>query len=82
METADLRSKVVLQVLHIVIMTCMHAHYIHAAVLEALSKGSISGNDVLGSVITISRIAEDAMGGTSGALYSSVKFPFGLIQIS
>ncbi|KAG2121181.1 dihydroxyacetone kinase [Suillus cothurnatus] len=40
------------------------------AVLEALSKNSISGNDVLGSVITISRIAEDAMGGTSGALYS------------
>jgi hypothetical protein len=47
---------------------------IYTAVLEALSKNSISGNDVLGSVITISRIAEDAMGGTSGALYSSVKF--------
>jgi dihydroxyacetone kinase len=46
----------------------------HTAVLEALNENSISGNDVLGSVITISRIAEDAMGGTSGALYSSVKF--------
>ncbi|KAG1746664.1 Dak1 domain-containing protein [Suillus paluster] len=40
------------------------------AVLGALSNNSITGNDVLGSVITISRIAEDAMGGTSGALYS------------
>jgi hypothetical protein len=75
MGTADLRSKVVLQVLHIMIMTCIYAHYTHTAVLEALNKNSISGNDVLGSVITISRIAEDAMGGTSGALYSSVKFP-------
>jgi hypothetical protein len=44
-----------------------------SAVLEALRNNSISGDDVLGSVITISRIAEDAMGGTSGALYSSVK---------
>jgi dihydroxyacetone kinase len=42
------------------------------AVLEALRNGTVSGDDVLGSVITISRIAEDAMGGTSGALYSSV----------
>ncbi|OAX39817.1 dihydroxyacetone kinase [Rhizopogon vinicolor AM-OR11-026] len=40
------------------------------AVLEALRNNSVSGDDVLGSVITISRLAEDAMGGTSGALYS------------
>ncbi|KAG2366864.1 hypothetical protein BDR07DRAFT_1373204 [Suillus spraguei] len=57
-------------VLHVMTMIRMDAHYVHTAVLEALSKNSISGNDVLGSVITISRIAEDAMGGTSGALYS------------
>jgi len=49
-----------------------HTDDITTAVLEALRNNSVSGSDVLGSVITVSRIAEDAMGGTSGALYSSV----------
>ncbi|TFK75036.1 dihydroxyacetone kinase 1 [Pluteus cervinus] len=41
-------------------------------VLQQISQGKISGNDVVGSIIAISKVAEEAMGGTSGALYSSV----------
>jgi len=41
-------------------------------VLKALDEGSITGEDVVGSMIAISRAAEEAMGGTSGALYSHV----------
>lgn len=40
------------------------------AALEAVKSGSITGKDVLRSVLVISRIAEEKMGGTSGALYS------------
>ncbi|KAJ8589431.1 hypothetical protein M405DRAFT_933490 [Rhizopogon salebrosus TDB-379] len=42
------------------------------AVLGALRNNGISGDKVLGSAIAISPIAEVAMGGTSGDLYSSV----------
>ncbi|KAG6900324.1 hypothetical protein C0993_012521 [Termitomyces sp. T159_Od127] len=40
------------------------------AVLKKLSEGSIKGNDINGSIIAIAQVAEEAMGGTSGALYS------------
>ncbi|TFK39853.1 Dak1 domain-containing protein [Crucibulum laeve] len=39
-------------------------------VLKKIEEGSIDGNDVVRSVIKIAQIAEEAMGGTSGALYS------------
>ncbi|KAI6149802.1 Dak1 domain-containing protein [Pisolithus tinctorius] len=39
-------------------------------VLKALEEGKVSGEDVIGSMIAISKVAEEAMGGTSGALYS------------
>ncbi|KAF9269147.1 dihydroxyacetone kinase [Marasmius fiardii PR-910] len=39
-------------------------------VLSKINDGSISGKDVIGSVIGISQVAEEVMGGTSGALYS------------
>ncbi|KAK7056354.1 hypothetical protein VNI00_002908 [Paramarasmius palmivorus] len=39
-------------------------------VLGKIADGTISGKDVVGSVIAISQVAEEAMGGTSGALYS------------
>ncbi|KAH7927347.1 dihydroxyacetone kinase [Leucogyrophana mollusca] len=39
-------------------------------VLKELEKGTVTGNDVVGSVIAIARVAEETMGGTSGALYS------------
>lgn len=39
-------------------------------VLKALKEGKVSGEDVVGSVIAISKVAEEAMGGTSGAFYS------------
>ncbi|EPT00901.1 hypothetical protein FOMPIDRAFT_1023465 [Fomitopsis schrenkii] len=39
-------------------------------VLKALQSGSVSGQDVVGSVIAVSKVAEEKMGGTSGALYS------------
>lgn len=41
-------------------------------VLEILSRGAIAGDDVVNSMIAISRVAEKKMGGTSGALYSFV----------
>jgi hypothetical protein len=44
------------------------------AVLEKVSDGTIDGTDVIGAIISIARMAEKHMGGTSGALYSSV-FP-------
>jgi triose/dihydroxyacetone kinase / FAD-AMP lyase (cyclizing) len=39
---------------HNSIMICMCSHYVPPAMLEALSNNSITGNDALGSVITIS----------------------------
>lgn len=44
--------------------------YYHSAVLAKIAEGRIDGNDVVGSVIAIAQVAEEAMGGTSGALYS------------
>lgn len=40
------------------------------AVLKEIEEGRITGEDVVGSVISVSRVAEEQMGGTSGALYS------------
>jgi len=40
------------------------------ATLVAVKRGLIDGGDVLRSVLVISRISEERMGGTSGALYS------------
>jgi hypothetical protein len=37
-----------------------------------MAEGTIHGNDVIGSVAAIAQMAEDKMGGTSGALYSYV----------
>ncbi|KAI6044289.1 dihydroxyacetone kinase [Pisolithus marmoratus] len=37
---------------------------------RALEEGKVTGEDVIGSMIAISKVAEEAMGGTSGALYS------------
>ncbi|TFK83140.1 dihydroxyacetone kinase 1 [Polyporus arcularius HHB13444] len=41
-----------------------------AAILKGLQEGRISGEDVTKSVITVAKVAEEQMGGTSGALYS------------
>ncbi|EIW58792.1 dihydroxyacetone kinase [Trametes versicolor FP-101664 SS1] len=41
-----------------------------SAVLKGLQAGRISGDDVVRSVIAIAQVAEEEMGGTSGALYS------------
>ncbi|KAI0731307.1 dihydroxyacetone kinase 1 [Earliella scabrosa] len=41
-----------------------------ASVLKALQDGRISGEDVTKSVIAVAKVAEEEMGGTSGALYS------------
>ncbi|KAG6908783.1 hypothetical protein DXG01_003312 [Tephrocybe rancida] len=40
------------------------------AVLKKISEGKINGEDLGGSIITVAQVAEEAMGGTSGALYS------------
>ncbi|KAI9066978.1 dihydroxyacetone kinase [Trametes sanguinea] len=41
-----------------------------SAVLKGVKEGRISGKDVVRSVIAIAQVAEEQMGGTSGALYS------------
>ncbi|KAI0820335.1 dihydroxyacetone kinase [Trametes gibbosa] len=41
-----------------------------SAVLKGLKEGRISGDNVVRSVIAIAQVAEEEMGGTSGALYS------------
>lgn len=43
-----------------------------AAVLSDIESGKISGKSVVGSMIAISKVAEEQMGGTSGAIYSCV----------
>ncbi|KAI0705170.1 Dak1 domain-containing protein [Cytidiella melzeri] len=40
------------------------------AVLADIQSGKISGRNVIGSMIAISKVAEEQMGGTSGAIYS------------
>lgn len=40
------------------------------AVLQAIKEGKVSGEDIVSSLITISKVAEEQMGGTSGALFS------------
>jgi dihydroxyacetone kinase len=41
-----------------------------SAVLKQVAEGKIKGSDVVSAVITIAQVAEEEMGGTSGALYS------------
>ncbi|KAG6840249.1 hypothetical protein C0991_007942 [Blastosporella zonata] len=41
-----------------------------SAVLKNLSEGKINGDNLGGSIISVAQVAEEAMGGTSGALYS------------
>jgi triose/dihydroxyacetone kinase / FAD-AMP lyase (cyclizing) len=41
-------------------------------VLADIESGKISGQNVVGSMIAISKVAEEQMGGTSGAIYSYV----------
>ena len=42
------------------------------AVLKDLKEGRITGEHVPKSVIAVSKVAEEQMGGTSGAIYSCV----------
>lgn len=44
------------------------------AVLQAIKEDRVSGEDVVSSLIAISQVAEEQMGGTSGALFSWVIF--------
>ena len=52
--------------------------FVHPAVLARLRAGSITGEDVVGTLIAVSEVASEKMGGTSGALYSwvSLSTPF------
>ena len=40
------------------------------AVMKAIREGNISGDDIVASLIAISRVAEEQTGRTSGALFS------------
>lgn len=52
-------------------INCYDSQYLgNAAVLALLRAGSISGEDVVGTLIAVSEVAAEKMGGTSGALYS------------
>jgi triose/dihydroxyacetone kinase / FAD-AMP lyase (cyclizing) len=42
------------------------------AVLSNIANGNVTGEDVVGAVLTIAQVAEEKMGGTSGALFSCV----------
>ena len=44
----------------------------YIAVLKDLKEGRITGEHVPKSVIAVAKVAEEQMGGTSGALYSYV----------
>ena len=44
--------------------------FVLLGVLAKIDSGDISGNDLVTSILSISKVAEEAMGGTSGALYS------------
>lgn len=49
------------------------AHLVgNAAVLADVKSGKITAEDIVGSVIAVSKVAEEQMGGTSGAIYSYV----------
>ena len=41
-----------------------------AAVLQAIKDGKVSGDDIISSLVAVSQVAEEQMGGTSGALFS------------
>jgi dihydroxyacetone kinase len=45
------------------------------AVLRTIEEGKVSGEDIVSSLIAISQVAEEQMGGTSGALFSWVLSP-------
>ena len=42
------------------------------AVQADIKSGKINADDVVGSLVAISKVAEEQMGGTSGAIYSCV----------
>lgn len=48
----------------------LHVLFVFPAVLARLRTGSITGEDVVGTLIAVSDVASEKMGGTSGALYS------------
>ena len=43
------------------------------AVLQTIKDGGLTGDDIVSSLIVISQVAEEHMGGTSGALFSWVQ---------
>jgi triose/dihydroxyacetone kinase / FAD-AMP lyase (cyclizing) len=49
-------------------------------VLKSIKEGKIKGDDLVGSLIAIASVAEEQMGGTSGALYSFVTHLFSLMR--
>ena len=54
-------------------LSILHGAYsAPTAVLKDLKEGRIAGEDVPKSVIAVAKVAEEQMGGTSGALYSCV----------
>jgi len=40
------------------------------AVLEEIKNGNMKGKDLVGDIVAIAKVAEQKMGGTSGAIYS------------
>ena len=48
----------------------LHVLFVYPAVLARLRTGLITGEDVIGTLIAVSEVASEKMGGTSGALYS------------
>lgn len=69
---SDLPSSRLVQKVYFLPLTFSPSSCIDAgvAILKKIDQNVINGNDVAGSVMAISQVSEEIMGGTSGALYS------------
>ncbi|KAG8918917.1 Dihydroxyacetone kinase 2, partial [Tulasnella sp. 417] len=45
-------------------------------VLKAITDGRLSGEDVISSAMTLAEVVDERMGGTSGALYSDLRYTY------
>jgi hypothetical protein len=73
MEIVDLRSKLARKV-RLLPQNTAHRLTFLVGVENAIATGNITGADLVTDVVAIAKVAETAMGGTSGALYSYAIF--------
>jgi hypothetical protein len=69
MEIVDLRSKLARKV-RLLPQNTADLRFWYVGVENAIAWRNITGTDLVADVVAIAKVAETAMGGTSGALYS------------